>query len=63
MKLNRDIQNIQAACQSLSDESKRLSSVLDDYESLVRKIRKLAATSNSKLSDNILDTLDKFAEL
>jgi hypothetical protein len=63
MKLNRDIQNIQAACQSLSDESKRLSSVLDDYGSLVKKIRKLAATSNSKLSDSILDTLDKFAEL
>lgn len=61
--MNSDIQKIQLACQSLSDESKRLTHVLDDYSSLVSKIYKEAENSNSALAKRLLNLLDKFHEL
>ena len=63
MKLNSDIQKILLSCQSLSDESNRLSHVLNDYEVLVRKIYTAAEGSNSKLSSEVLNLLDTFSEL
>ena len=63
MKLNADIEKILFSCQSLSDESKRLSYVLDDYEAIVTKIYNLAEGSSSKLSVTILSLLDEFQEL
>tara|TARA_R110000851_G_scaffold229726_1_gene382405 strand:+ start:346 stop:537 length:192 start_codon:yes stop_codon:yes gene_type:complete len=63
MKLNADIEKILFSCQSLSDESKRLSYVLDDYEAIVTKIYNLAEGSSSKLSVTILSLLDEFREL
>tara|TARA_R110000851_G_scaffold9707_5_gene35840 strand:+ start:206 stop:397 length:192 start_codon:yes stop_codon:yes gene_type:complete len=63
MKLNADIDKILFSCQSLSTESKRLSCVLDDYESIVAKIYSLVEGSNSKLSTTILSLLDDFQEL
>jgi hypothetical protein len=63
MKLNQDIQAISLACNRLDDESKRLSSVLNDYEVLVEIIRRLSGESSSKLSKDILHVLDKFGEL
>jgi hypothetical protein len=63
MKMNSDIQKIQLACKSLSDESKRLSTRFNDYEFLIRKIHEEAEASNSKLSASILAMLNKFEEL
>ena len=63
MKLNKDVQNILESCQSLTDESRRLSYVLDDYESLMLKLYEVAEGSTGKLSVTILSILDDFSEL